>query len=506
MEIHAFTINIFFTALILTVSAAAPVDVVLVEFLLSGQKTATSLQFSAPTLDCVEEDLKAKYSGIFNISRVRIFDQNITTCDQLSQKSSFWATRFYYREVQNNPVMIFFAAGCNNAEASLGSLARAWNKPLMIPVNGDPSVANKKRYPTVTRISPFIQEDLNSAMHRLLRMFYWNNVTILCDDADDHLALFVPMCTALHDSLRLTYNISSSRFYVNASNADDLQHYLEEAKSISRVILLIGHGSRIRPIMLGAAKAGMTNGEYVYIAVELYPSRKQLGTLQWYTDNKDGQDEAAKTAFRSLLKVSLRPTERTTEYLNFMDRLKNRATNYGYFFGPDEALNPFALSYYYAAAILFQVMNETVSKGNNLQDGVALSRLIRGRTYDVMGHTVAINWNGDRDAQWIISQTDPSTGDFRPILEQATFNGVYNLTRSYGSDGTEQRIVWYNSNHAPLNEPRCGYRGLKEECKAESFAISAMIVGITVTVVLVVGLLITLIVLRKSIWEALRRA
>lgn len=33
------------------------------------------------------------------------------------------------------------------------------------------------------------------------------------------------------------------------------------------------------------------------------------------------------------------------------------------------------------------------------------------------------------------------------------------------SDGHTREIVWYNRDSPPPNEPRCGYRGIKQECE-----------------------------------------
>ena len=46
------------------------------------------------------------------------------------------------------------------------------------------------------------------------------------------------MCTALFDTLRLQFNVTASRFYVNASDSTNVKHYLDEIKSIARGRLL----------------------------------------------------------------------------------------------------------------------------------------------------------------------------------------------------------------------------------------------------------------------------
>jgi hypothetical protein len=59
------------------------------------------------------------------------------------------------------------------------------------------------------------------------------------------------------------------------------------------------------------------------------------------------------------------------------------------------------------------VLNDTVTRGGNPQDGVALSKLMWNRTFNIIGQNVVINPNGDRDADWSLNQMNPDTGSFR---------------------------------------------------------------------------------------------
>ncbi|OQV18948.1 Atrial natriuretic peptide receptor 1 [Hypsibius exemplaris] len=490
----------------------AAIDVALVEFILQGERTTTSMKVAGPIFDIAEEDLRAKYSDIMNFTRVRIFDQNVTTCELMDQKATFWATRYFYREAQGNPVMGMFGPGCPTAAASVGHLARAWNKQMMIPIAGDPAIANKKRYPTLTRVSPYIQEDLNLVMFNILNTFKWSTVGILCDDANDLLAIYVPMCTALFDSLRLQYNVSASRFYVNASNTDNVKHYLDEIKSIARVVIIIAHGSRIRPIMLQAYDSGMTNGEYVYFAFELYNSPRFFGYLQWQLPvgipkpnqtyiPDDGRNEDARTAFKSLFVISLR-YEVSDDYKKFTEKVK-RVSNesYGYAYGPNEDVNPFAVAYYYALSLYGMVLNDSIRNAgpeskNQLaaaQNGAKLSSLMWGKTFPIVGQKIVINKNGDRDADWSLKQMS-ADGTFQPVREWIAGPGKRNVTML--PQHLTDPIVWFNRDSQPPNEPRCGYRGIKQECENEQRKILAIALSSVVGLVFICAIA-TLLIYRK---------
>ena len=94
-----------------SVCVHAVVDVALVEFVLAGKSTTTSLEVAGAMLDTAEMEITQMYGMNLNFSRVRIYDKNVTTCELMDQKATFWATRYFYREAQGNPVMGMFGPG-----------------------------------------------------------------------------------------------------------------------------------------------------------------------------------------------------------------------------------------------------------------------------------------------------------------------------------------------------------------------------------------------------------
>ncbi|XP_055352970.1 atrial natriuretic peptide receptor 1-like [Paramacrobiotus metropolitanus] len=440
-------------------------DVALVQFYLWGDKTPTSLQFAAPVMAKGEDDL-APYKDFLNITSVLIYDRNVTTCDGINQKAAFWATRYYFHEAVGNPVMAFFSPGCSSAASSLAALARSFNKPMLATTWGDDSTfSNKRRFPTLANFSPYIDYSLSMFIFRLLNHFNYNTVGILCDDANDNLSLYIPMCSNVFDSLRLTYNFSASRFYVNATDENNVKHYLEEIRAVARVVIIIAHGDRIRSIMLAASDKQMTGGDYVYFTVELFPSARYFGSIAWNTGDADERDADARTAFRSLFKISLRSPDATPEYRNVTDEIKMLSkTRFNYTYAPGEDVNPFAMAYYYALAVYAQVLNQTIAFGENPNDGANTSRTMRNRTFTILGHDITINDNCDREADWTLHQMDAETGMFMPVLEYPAKRKVLEPSRD-PVEHSVREIVWYKRDSPPPNEPKCGYRGVKPACK-----------------------------------------
>ncbi|XP_055357205.1 atrial natriuretic peptide receptor 1-like isoform X2 [Paramacrobiotus metropolitanus] len=444
---------------------ASAVDVALMQFYLWGDKTSTSLSFVAPVMAKAEEDL-ASYKDVMNITRVLIYDRNVTTCDGMDQKAAFWATRYYYHNLVGNPVLGIFGPGCRTAASSVASLAREWNTPMLTSTFEDYGLSNKKRYPTLTNFSPYIHQNLNMFLYRLLDHFGYSTVGILCDDANDNLGLYVPTCTGVFDTLRLQYNISASRFYVNATDELNVKFYLEQIKSIARVVIIIAHGDRIRPIMLAALDKKMTEGDYVYFAFEPFPSKRFFGSISWDTGDSDKRGADARTAFRSLFVLSLRKPDATPEYRKVTDEIKRRSqsiTNYTYAAG--EEVNPFAMAYYYALGIYAKVVNHTIAAGGNPQDAYSMSKMMWNRTYTILGQDIIISANGDRETDWTLNQIDVETGMFLPVMEYSARRKIVEPSRDPVDNSTRQ-IVWYNRDSPPPNEPKCGYRGVKPQCDA----------------------------------------
>ncbi|XP_055356164.1 uncharacterized protein LOC129601393, partial [Paramacrobiotus metropolitanus] len=166
----------------------SPVDVALVQLFLWGDKTPTSLSFAGPVIAKAQEDM-APYKDTLNITRVLIYDRNVTTCVGMDQKAAFWITRYFYHEADGNPVMGVFSPECPAAASSIAALARTWNKQMLVTKWGDFGFSNKKRYPTLTMFSPYIDYSLDMFLGRLLAHFNYSNVVIMCDDEQDNLGL-----------------------------------------------------------------------------------------------------------------------------------------------------------------------------------------------------------------------------------------------------------------------------------------------------------------------------
>lgn len=80
--------------------------------------------------------------------------------------------------------------------------------------------------------------------------------------------------------------------------------------------------------MLAAHSLGMTNGQWVFIDVELFRSY-MFGNKHWRRN--DTYDEMAREAYRSLIRIAIRENKTTTEYMTFAEEVVKRVEKQ---FGP----------------------------------------------------------------------------------------------------------------------------------------------------------------------------
>ncbi|XP_055354456.1 atrial natriuretic peptide receptor 3-like [Paramacrobiotus metropolitanus] len=385
------------------VVCSSPVNVILFEIGLGGNRTATSYLNVAPAFSLAEQQLNARYGENMKFMHVHKYDKNISVC-VLDEKKELWAWTPKPR--------------CSISGNSVASLAKAWDKPLIFGVPGSALAFNKTRYPTLTRLSPYTPENLISFLLKLLGKYQYNSIGVLCDASNDHLSLFLPLCLELKnpDKPILTKNnINASHYLVNSDEKRNLSDYLGQLRLVTRVIFIVAESKRFRQIMLMASEKNMTNGEYVYFALEVYRSPTFFGNSSWNTGNTDGRDEEAKEAYKSMFILSLRDhaSDKTTQQLLVNISSSEPYTLNGSRPNQRETANPFALGFYEALMIYGQVLNETYASGGNLSAGEQISHKMWNRTFNLEGKRIVMNANGDRESDYSIAQMDYSTGQFQ---------------------------------------------------------------------------------------------
>uniref|UniRef100_A0A034VK64 Atrial natriuretic peptide receptor 1 n=2 Tax=Bactrocera dorsalis TaxID=27457 RepID=A0A034VK64_BACDO len=376
-----------------------------------------------------------------------------------------------------NDVIAFIGPACAFALEPVARLAAYWNSPIItgmgdqLPSDDELTVTSgilgkihkwknestdKSKYPTLTRMS-YCQCRLKLVFASIFRQFKWKHVALIIDRSD----LFsLTVGKNLEYGLRQEGLLSFVR-ELNGNEQEPYENYLKDASMYARVAILSLRGELVRKFMLAAYTLGMTNGDWVFLDVEIFQSS--------YWDDHDWEagdafDSHARKAYEALLRVSLlQPTN--PEYQGFADKVRVMAKAYNYSFSDSEEVNFFIGAFYDGVYLLGMAFNETLSEGGDIRDGMAITRRMWNRSFHgITGH-VRIDDNGDRDADYSISDLDPINGKFEVVAY------YYGLHREY-SAVAGKKMHWPGGREGPPPDvPRCGFLGNAPECHGNELTI-----------------------------------
>lgn len=232
-------------------------------------------------------------------------------------------------------------------------------------------------------------------------------------------------------------------------------------------MILSVRGVLVRKFMLAAHTLGMTRGDWTFLDVEIFQG-SYWGDHDW--EAGDNLDPIARKAYEALLRVSLlQPTSPT--FNDFAGRVKELAMrNYSYNFSLGEEVNFVIGAFYDGVYLLGMALNETLTEGMSLRDGVSITRKMWDRNFmGITGH-VRIDDNGDRDADYSILDLDPITGRFQVVAH------YYGIDRRY-SQVSGKRIHWPGGREGPsMDVPKCGFLGNNPECQNNGMVVGEVVV------------------------------
>ncbi|XP_046387988.1 atrial natriuretic peptide receptor 1 isoform X2 [Ischnura elegans] len=467
------------------------------------------LERCGPAIDLALEEVNEHFLAAHGI-RLKKVQASYPSCS--GAKAPGLAADMHYMA----RVIAFIGPACAFALEPVARLAAYWNRPIITgmgdqpPSEGEVSVTSgilgrlhkwrndssgifkdKSEYPTLTRMS-YCQCRLRLVFASIFRQFGWSHVALLLDRSDlfsftvgknlehglrkEGLLSFVKEFDGnewSEEGEGVTNEVASSSVdsdYFPAADQADLpynrgggrkkywryQRFLRETSMYARVVILSVRGHLVRPFMLAAHSLGMTNGDWIFLDVEIFQG-SYWGDHGW--ELKDGDDEAARTAYEALLRVSLlQPT--SPKFCEFSERVKEKAKrNYNYTFSENEEVNFFIGAFYDGVYLLGMALNETLSEGGSILDGSAITRRMWDRDFHgITGH-VRIDDNGDRDADYSVSDLDPETGRFEVVAH------YYGLHRTY-SPVEGKRVHWPGGRLSPPPDiPPCGFMGNDPACR-----------------------------------------
>ncbi|XP_017785095.1 PREDICTED: atrial natriuretic peptide receptor 1 [Nicrophorus vespilloides] len=376
-------------------------------------------------------------------------------------------------------VIAFIGPACMFALEPVASLAAYWNTPIITgmgdqpPSEGELSVTSgilgrlqrwnkndttsqgifknkSKFYPTLTRLS-YCQCRLKLVFASVFKQFGWKHIALILDRSD----LFsLTVGKNLEHGLKREGLLAFVR-ELDGNDEEMYDNYLKDASRYARVVILSVRAALVRKFMLAAHGLGMTKGDWVFMDVEIFKGN-YWGDLDWAVGDKN--DTVARKAYEALLRVSLlQPT--SDKFQDFADKVKERAqTDYNYTISDGEEVNFVIGAFYDGVYLLGMALNETLSTGGNIRDGLAITKKMWDRDFHgITGH-VRIDDNGDRDADYSILDLDPITGKFEVVAH------YYGLHKTY-SPVPGQKIHWPGGREEPPPDiPKCGFLNDDPKC------------------------------------------
>ncbi|CAG9860421.1 unnamed protein product [Phyllotreta striolata] len=373
-------------------------------------------------------------------------------------------------------VIAFVGPACLFALEPVARLSAYWNIPIITGMGDQPQsegqisvtsrmlkrynvmkaknttagiFADKSKYPTLTRMS-YCQCRLTNVFESIFKQFSWKHIALIFDRSDlFSLTVGKVLEHGLRKSSLLTYVKD-----LDGSEDENIVDYLKDASMYSRVIILCVRGPLVREFMLTAHSLDMTNGDYIFLDVEIFQG-SYWGDHDWKIG--DENDTNARKAYEALLKVSLlQPT--SDKFQEFADKVKQKSyEDYNYTISENEEINFVIGAFYDGVYLLGMALNETLHDGNDIRDGKRITERMWNRTFSGITGQVRIDSNGDRDADYSILDLNPLTGKFDVVGHYKGSSKEY-IPVSY--------IHWPgNRMEAPPDVPKCGFMGNDPKCK-----------------------------------------
>ncbi|KAK3597533.1 hypothetical protein CHS0354_018132 [Potamilus streckersoni] len=374
------------------------------------------------------------------------------------------AELYYYDHVK-----AFIGPACSQTLIHAGQLAHYLHVP-MVTGAGELNVRTKETgdaYETTTTLS-YNQTQISRSMKAIMLTYRWIHTVIMYDSSYiffDYAGKNLVQDFRLDNEMARPYDIP-----FDPSKVRDYYDLLDEAKANARVFVIFCNAEILRDILWRAYETGFTDGDFVFITMELFPS-DWLGHYKEFLRG-DGKDAGVTKAYESVLILTLRQLD-NPEYLIFADKVKRiAAQDFDYVFGEEE-VNYFITAFYDSVIYLTIAINKTLKEGGNLTDGYTLARKLWNSSFPGITGTVAVDAQGNRIADFdLIDMMSLKTREFQRV---GRFLGA---TLTYKPlPGKE--IVWPKG--LPIDVPQCGFKG--ELCISNTDPLENLkiIVGISVS-------------------------
>ncbi|XP_055344054.1 atrial natriuretic peptide receptor 1-like [Paramacrobiotus metropolitanus] len=373
----------------------------------------------------------------------------------------------------------YFGPGCGTAAEVLNDFAEYLGTPIFgMPAASVGIKAPFANYKLMIRASV----SHTSMAYALIRFLTYFNYTTPYFFLDTFGTFYREMrvlvsATFLRRNPELYYGSKGKRFDSSITTYEDYRRYLRAVMAVSRVVFIMANASTVRQIMLAALDEGMTSGDYVFIAVEYFAS-DFWGRFTWRFD--DDRDEDARTAFRTLLLLSIRsPVDSSLN--TFWSNVKRRSRRENFYrFSANSVPDMMAVNSYDTIYLYASLVVTLLSRGQDFLNGSLIAATASNFTFFSVpqSRVSKLDENGDRILTYAFRNLDPNSGQFIDLyIIPSTFAGVFPLGVLY----------WPNGDTLPPNSPFCGFDGKAARCQAVQASTMPTIAGsVSVLVVLLI--------------------
>ena len=346
----------------------------------------------------------------------------------------------------------------------LSYLALEWNLPVITPRGNTRLIRNTTIFPNIISLHPFDKFELVRFTIYLLDKYKWEHLVLF---ADKDTRVLSTTGDSYYRYLETAQGLYWSFMPVHSKSFtdEDYDAKLLEASLSSRVFVLLLNLNDLRRLMLRAAALGMTTGDYVYIVPE-FQGNARINSEVWRRNDKT--DIAARRAFRSVLFINILSLNMNA-YQTLIEKMNRKLFGEDSVYAlklddqdlsdqervtaeSDEVQQEILTGYYNAVMMYLEVANETLHRGGNISDGVAMVNRMSNRNFQGISGRIHINKDGHRDTDMaLVDMTDPWNGTFERV-------GTYKaeLGELVLDPGTQ--ISWPGGDGPVMDIPECGFQ------------------------------------------------
>ncbi|XP_055349485.1 atrial natriuretic peptide receptor 1-like [Paramacrobiotus metropolitanus] len=397
---------------------------------------------------------------------------------------------------------VFLGASCSYTAAALYGFAKKLNVPLLsLPAGGAWTLQDSSLDDFPLLLMPaFGYGDLAEFLISFCDLYNYSNLAIFRDDSYPYYgSMAEPIVRFIKENSPDLFQ--GTTVLTVRSVGFTRQRYktlLASANDRARVFLILIHSKGIRELMLAANEIGYTDGDHVFLTIQLY----ELAYWGRIAPNiGDASDKLAAQAFRHLLLIAFYEQEAPNEE-NFGRQLRNIARNkYNFVMNPLESIDPIVAGHYEAIMMYASAVTDLYNDSSNTVDyhnGTLLITYMSNTSFTGFeGKTMWIGEDRQRDKDFQVSYFNRASMKFEPFLQylQHAVDGAKNATFNHVNE-----LMWPRpGGKLPPNEPVCGFRNNK--CQTSTLSTPLLATAVVVPLVFVMCIAIGGGILFVKLWK-----